>query len=123
MGRRDGHSLQLLDARCLLRVEVTLAPYGDKWLGQGPADVIESAWPGSVALVQFPSREAADGLGTTRPTTKLILRLRTRNTISDIILVDQLPEAFTVKCCAAAIRGVDPGRHPRLEPRSVLKER
>ena len=40
-------------------VEATVAPFGGKWLAQGPVDVVEGAWPGSVVLMEFPSREAA----------------------------------------------------------------
>ena len=42
----------------LERVEATVAPFGGKWLAQGPADVVEGAWPGAVVLMEFPSREA-----------------------------------------------------------------
>ena len=40
----------------LEKVEATVAPYGGKWLAQGSADVIEGVWPGSVVLMEFPTR-------------------------------------------------------------------
>ena len=87
----------------LERVEDTVAPYGGKWLAQGAPDVVEGAWPGGVVLMEFPSREAA--LAWYRsPEYQAILPLRTRNAISDIILIDQLPEGFTVRGFAAGIR-------------------
>ena len=92
------------DARCLLRVEATLAPYGDKWLGQGPADVIESAWPGSVVLVQFPSREAATAWYNS-PDYQEIIALRTDNAISDLVLVDAVAPDFTSRAWVQGMRG------------------
>lgn len=88
----------------LEQVEATVAPYGGKWLAQGPPDsTLEGAWPGSVVLMEFPDREAVTawynsaGYRAIRP-------LRTGNAISDLILIDHLPEGFTVKAFAAAIR-------------------
>ena len=85
------------------QVEATVAPYGGKWLAQGPADVIEGAWPGAVVLIEFPNRKAATDWYNS-PEYQAILPLRTRNSISDLILIDQLPETFTVKAFAADIR-------------------
>lgn len=87
----------------LERVEATVAPYGGKWLAQGQADVVEGAWPGSVVLMEFPTRAAATAWYNS-PEYQAILSLRTKNTISDLILIDQLPEGFTVKGFAAEIR-------------------
>lgn len=89
--------------RYLDQVEATVAPYGGIWLAQGPGDVIEGAWPGSVVLIEFPSREAATGWYDS-PEYQAILPLRTKNAISDLILIDQLPEGFTVKAFAAEVR-------------------
>jgi uncharacterized protein (DUF1330 family) len=87
----------------LERVEATVAPYGGKWLAQGPGDLIEGAWPGSVVLMEFPSHDAATAWYKS-PEYQAILPLRTRNAISDIILIDQLPEGFTVKGFAGQVR-------------------
>lgn len=85
-------------------VEATVAPYGGKWLAQGPADVVvEGAWPGSVVLMEFPNREAATAWYNS-PAYTAIRPLRTNNAISDLILIDQLPEGFTVKGFAAEVR-------------------
>jgi uncharacterized protein (DUF1330 family) len=87
----------------LEQVEATVEPYGGKWLAQGAGDVIEGAWPGSVVLMEFPNRTAAmDWYGSAAY--RAIRPLRTRNAISDIILIDQLPDGFTVKEFAAGIR-------------------
>ena len=87
----------------LEKVEATVAPYGGKWLAQGAGDVIEGAWPGAVVLIEFPSRKAATDWYSS-PEYQAILPLRTKNAISDLILIDQLPEGFTVKGFAADIR-------------------
>ncbi len=80
-----------------------MAPYGGKWLAMGSGDVIEGAWPGSAVLIEFPSREAATAWYQS-PAYQAILPLRTQGAISDLILIDALPLAFTVKGLAAEIR-------------------
>jgi uncharacterized protein (DUF1330 family) len=88
----------------LEQVEATVAPYGGKWLAQGPANVVvEGAWPGSVVLMEFPSREAADNWYNSAEY-QAILPLRVNNAISDIILIDQMPADFTIKAFAADVR-------------------
>lgn len=88
----------------LERVEDTVAPYGGKWLAQGPPNVVvEGAWPGAVVLMEFPSREAA--LQWYKSSAyQAILSLRTRNSISDIVLIDEFPEGFTVRGIATDLR-------------------
>ncbi|HEY6643360.1 DUF1330 domain-containing protein [Povalibacter sp.] len=85
------------------QVEATVAPHGGKWLAQGAGDVIEGAWPGGVILMEFPNREAAMAWYRSAEY-QAILPLRTRNAISDVIFIDQLPDGFTVKSFAAEIR-------------------
>jgi uncharacterized protein (DUF1330 family) len=92
-------------------VEATVAPYGGKWLALGPANVIEGAWPGSAVLMEFPTRAAATAWYNS-PEYQAILSLRTKNSISDLILMDQLPESFTVKGFAAEIRRAVEGSEP-----------
>jgi uncharacterized protein (DUF1330 family) len=88
----------------LERVEATVAPYGGKWLAQGPPDAtVEGAWPGSVVLMEFPDRAAANAWYNSAEYSA-IRPLRTKNVISDLILIDHLPEGFTVKAFAAGIR-------------------
>jgi uncharacterized protein (DUF1330 family) len=87
----------------LEKVEATTSPYGGKWLAQGAGDVIEGAWPGAVVLIEFPNRQAATAWYNS-PEYQAILPFRTRNAVSDIILIDELPEGFTVKGFAAEVR-------------------
>lgn len=87
----------------LEQVEVTVAPYGGKCLAQGQGDVIEGAWPGSVVLMEFPDRAAATAWYDSAAY-RAIRPLRIRNAISDIILIDHLPDGFTIKGFAAGLR-------------------
>ncbi|WP_055589903.1 DUF1330 domain-containing protein [Peterkaempfera griseoplana] len=87
----------------LEQVEATVAPYGGKWLAQGDVDVIEGAWPGSLVLMEFPDRAAADAWYNS-PEYQAILPLRLNNVIADVILVDSLPDGFTVRGFAQQIR-------------------
>ncbi len=87
----------------LERVEATVAPFGGKWLAQGPPDVIEGAWPGAVVLIEFPDRQSAMAWYRS-PDYRAILPLRTRNAISDLVLIDQLPDGFTIKGFAGELR-------------------
>ena len=84
-------------------VEATVAPFGGKWLAQGPGDVVEGAWPGAVVLMEFPSREAATNWYNSAAY-QAILPLRVKNAISDMILIDQIPEGFTIKGFAEGVR-------------------
>jgi uncharacterized protein (DUF1330 family) len=85
------------------QVEATVAPYGGKWLAMGPVTVTEGTWPGAVVLMEFPSREQVDNWYNSAAYQK-ILPLRLHSAISDIVLIDELPEGFTVKAYAADIR-------------------
>ena len=87
----------------LEQVEATVAPHGGKWLAQGPVDVVEGAWPGAVVLMQFPNREAANAWYNSAEY-QAILPLRVKNAISDIVLIDSLPEGFTIKGFAGEVR-------------------
>lgn len=84
-------------------VEATVEPFGGKWLAQGPVAVLEGAWPGAVVLMEFPSREAAVTWYAS-PEYQAILPLRTRNSIADLILIDELPAGFTLKGFVAEVR-------------------
>jgi uncharacterized protein (DUF1330 family) len=87
----------------LEQVEATVVPFGGKWLAQGPVDVVEGAWPGSVVLMEFPSREAANNWYNSAEY-QAILPLRVKNAISDIILIDQIPADFSIKAFALDVR-------------------
>ena len=93
-----------LDALSYLeRVEATVAPYGGKWLAQGPVDVLEGSWPGSIVVMEFPDRESLDKWYNS-PEYTALRPLRFKSAISDIALIDSLPPGFTVKAFAAGIR-------------------
>jgi len=87
----------------LEQVEATVAPYGGKWLAQGDVSVVEGAWPGSVVLMEFPDRDAAERWYNSAEY-QAILPLRVNNAISDLVLVDSLPEDFTVRGFAQQVR-------------------
>ena len=94
----NSHGLDYLE-----QVEATVAPHGGKWLAQGPADVVEGSWQGSVVLMEFPSREAANAWYNS-PEYQAILPLRLNNAISDVVLIDSLPAGFTIKAFAQSVR-------------------
>lgn len=87
----------------LEQVEATVAPFGGKWLAQGAVDVIEGSWPGSVVLMEFPSREAAMTWYAS-PAYEKIRPLRVNNAISDIVLIDEMPANFSIKGFASDVR-------------------
>jgi len=95
----SGRSLDYLE-----QVEATVAPFNGKWLAMGPVDVSEGSWPGAVVLMEFPDRKAATDWYNSSDY-QAILPLRKNSAISDLILIDALPEGFTVKGWAQGIRG------------------
>jgi uncharacterized protein (DUF1330 family) len=98
-GVPSGESLEYLE-----RVEATFQPFGGEWLVLGQHDdVLEGAWPGSVVLMRFPSRQAANAWYRS-PAYQEILHLRTDNAISDLILVDQVDADFTSAGLARQLR-------------------
>ncbi|RAO04119.1 DUF1330 domain-containing protein [Micromonospora noduli] len=87
----------------LEQVEATVRPYGGKWLAQGDVTVVEGAWPGSVVLMEFPDRAAAEKwYGSAEY--QAILPMRANNAISDLILVDGVGPDFTVAGFAQQVR-------------------
>lgn len=88
----------------LEQVEATVAPFGGRWLAQGAPDVVkEGSWEGSVVLMEFPDRDAAEDWYASEAYQQ-ILPLRVRNSISDLLFIDQIPEGFTVKGFAGEVR-------------------
>lgn len=88
----------------LEQVEATVAPFGGVWLAQGAPDVVkEGAWPGLVVLLEFPDRAAAEGWYASEAYQR-ILPLRVGSSISDLVLIDHLPEGFSVAGFAADVR-------------------
>ncbi|GIF63935.1 hypothetical protein Ais01nite_19700 [Asanoa ishikariensis] len=87
----------------LEQVEATVKPYGGKWLANGEPTVVEGAWHGLVVLMEFPDRAAAETWYAS-PEYQRILPLRLNNAISDIVLIDSLPEDYTVRGFAGQVR-------------------
>jgi uncharacterized protein (DUF1330 family) len=94
----NSDALEYLD-----KVEETVSPFGGKWLAQGPVDVLEGGWPGAVVLMAFPSRDAAMAWYRS-PAYQAILPLRVKSAISDLVLIDALPDEFTLKGFVAQLR-------------------
>jgi uncharacterized protein (DUF1330 family) len=91
--------------RYLEQVEATVAPHGGRWLAQGDPDAVEGAWPGSVVLMEFPDRAAAEAWYQSSAYQE-ILPLRINNAISDLVFIDSLPDGFTVAGFASDIRAL-----------------
>ncbi|WUH88964.1 DUF1330 domain-containing protein [Streptomyces sp. NBC_00433] len=87
----------------LEQVEATVQPYGGRWLANGEADVVEGAWPGLVVLMEFPDRAAADAWYNS-PEYQAIRPLRVNSSIADLVLIDSLPEGYTVRGFAQQVR-------------------
>lgn len=88
----------------LEQVEETLAPFGGVYLAQGAPDAVkEGSWEGSIVLMEFPDRDALEGWYASDAYQR-ILPLRTGGSIADTVVVDRLPEHFTVKGFVAGIR-------------------
>ena len=87
----------------LEQVEATTQTYGGKWLAMGEVKVVEGTWPGSAVLIEFPSIAHAERWYRSLEYQK-ILPLRTRNSISDLILVERVPPGFTVAGLAEQLR-------------------
>jgi uncharacterized protein (DUF1330 family) len=88
----------------LEKVEATFKPYGGKWLVlDADVQVMEGEWPGSVVLMEFPDMDTAKRWYHS-PEYQQILRLRTDNTISDLVLVDAVGPDFTSAAWAGQIR-------------------
>ena len=92
-------------------VEATFLPYGGRWLAlDGAIEVLEGAWPGSVVLMEFPDRETARKWYDS-PEYQDILRLRTDNAVSDLVLVDPVDPDFTSAGWAQQLRSLIAERH------------
>jgi uncharacterized protein (DUF1330 family) len=95
----NGEALDYLE-----NVEATFKPYGGKWLVLGEHDeVMEGAWPGGVVLMEFPDMAAAKAWYSS-PEYQQIIGQRTRNVISDLILVDGVGPEFTSAEYARQVR-------------------
>src|SRR5262245_4704113 len=87
----------------LEQVEGTVKPYGGKWLAQGGVHVVEGAWEGSVVLMEFENLSEARRWYNS-PEYQKILRLRTNNAVSDLVLVEGVAADFSPGGLARSIR-------------------
>jgi len=72
----------------LSRIDATLKPFGGRFIVHGGRfEVLEGSWPGTAIVIEFPDREAASSWYRSAAYQE-ILRLRTDNSKSDIILID-----------------------------------
>jgi uncharacterized protein (DUF1330 family) len=95
----NGEALDYLE-----NVEATFKPYDGKWLVLGQHDeVMEGAWPGAVVLMEFPDMATAKAWYSS-PEYQQIIGQRTRNVISDLILVDGVGPEFTSAEYARQVR-------------------
>jgi uncharacterized protein (DUF1330 family) len=72
----------------LRRIDATLQPFGGRFIVHGGEyEVMEGDWPGTIIIIEFPSRAQAQAWYKSDAYQE-ILALRTDNSRSDIILVD-----------------------------------
>ena len=72
----------------LQRIDATLQPFGGRFVVHGgECEVMEGDWPGTIIIIEFPSRAQAQAWYKSDAYQE-ILALRTDNSRSDIILVD-----------------------------------
>lgn len=72
----------------LRRIDATLRPFGGRFIVHGgKVEVLEGTWPGSAIVIEFPDLAAARGWYRSAAYQE-IMRLRTDNSASDIILID-----------------------------------
>jgi uncharacterized protein (DUF1330 family) len=87
------------------RIQVTLDPYGGRFIVHGPevVDVREGEWPGTVVIIEFPGIDHARGWYTS-PAYQQILHLRTDHIDGVALLVDGVPPGYDPVATAAKLR-------------------
>ncbi|MET8848801.1 DUF1330 domain-containing protein [Amycolatopsis sp. NPDC004625] len=86
------------------RIQVTLDPYGGKFLVHGAqVEVREGEWPGALVVIEFPSLAAAREWYDS-PAYREILRMRADHIPGDLILVDGCGPDHDSAALAAALR-------------------
>ena len=69
-------------------IDATLAPFGGKFvIHGGHKEPLEGEWQGDIIVIAFPDRAAARAWYAS-PAYQAILRLRTRNSQGNVILID-----------------------------------
>lgn len=95
------------------RIQDTLDPFGGRFIVHGPeVTVREGEWPGTVVIIEFPDRDAAERWYTS-PAYQAILPLRTDNIRSTTLVFDGVPEGYDPRRTAAAMRSMLEGTGSR----------
>lgn len=72
----------------LERIDVTLAPFGGRFLVHGGlVEVVEGTWPGHLIVIEFPDRARADAWYHSAGYQEIVA-LRTDNSRSDVIIAE-----------------------------------
>jgi uncharacterized protein (DUF1330 family) len=74
--------------RYLEEIDATLRPFGGRFVvHDGEVELLEGEWPGHLVVIEFPDRARARAWYRS-PAYQSIVRLRTRNSRGDVVLVD-----------------------------------
>jgi len=72
----------------LQRIDATLAPFGGRFIVHGgEVEILEGAWPGYLIVIEFPDRDRASAWYNSAAYQEIV-RLRTDNSESDVVMVD-----------------------------------
>lgn len=72
----------------LKNIDETLQPFGGRYIIHGGSkDVLEGHWPGDLVMIEFPSREMAEGWYNSAAYQR-ILDFRMANSDGDVAIVD-----------------------------------
>jgi uncharacterized protein (DUF1330 family) len=100
-------------AEYLERIQATLDSFAGRFLVHGGAmQVREGQWPGTIVVIEFPSREAATAWYDS-PAYREILPLRTDHIDGAAILVDGVPPGYVAASKADQMRGAGTLAHQR----------
>lgn len=88
----------------MARVESTMAEFGGQWLVHGTTpEVREGRVAGDVVVIRFPSLARARAWYES-PEYQAIIRLRTENSTSRIVLLDGVPPGYSARSTAEHLR-------------------
>jgi uncharacterized protein (DUF1330 family) len=72
----------------LQRIDATLPPFGGRFIVHGgEVEVLEGNWPGHLIVIEFPDRDRASAWYNSDAYQEIV-RLRTDNSESDVIMID-----------------------------------